>query len=161
MTLGPGSDYNRIENNRFEESRTNGIIIGNPSEPDQWNRFNTITGNMIHTNSAGNMRQYDAVVAYDAHNTIFSRNQVSSWYPPTTQHRSALVLGRGCDTWIVTGNIMRHNSAAAIIAAEDRATSSRQPGRYEALGRGVIPSGPSTSARRIRAPVEHCSRPPD
>lgn len=125
MTLGPGSDYNRIENNRFKESRTNGIIIGNPSEPDQWNRFNTITGNMIHTNSAGNMRQYDAVVAYDAHNTIFSRNQVSSWYPPTTQHRSALVLGRGCDTWIVTGNIMRHNSAAAIIAAEDRATSSR------------------------------------
>lgn len=63
MTLGPGSDYNRIENNRFREIRTNGIIIGNPSEPDQWNRFNTITGNMIHTNSAGNMRQYDAVVA--------------------------------------------------------------------------------------------------
>lgn len=119
LVLGPGADYNRIANNRFEESRTSGIIIGNPDEPDQWNRYNIITGNTIHTNSKGNMRGYDAVVAYDAHDTTFTSNQVFSWYPPTTQHRSALVLGRGCDTWIVTGNIMRHNSAEAIVAAED------------------------------------------
>jgi len=116
MTLGPGADYNRIENNRFEESRTSGIIIGNPDTPDQWNRFNTFVGNTIHTNSKGNFRQFDAVVAYDAHDTIFSGNQIFSWYPPTTQHRSGLVLGRGCGTWLVVGNILRHNSAQAIVA---------------------------------------------
>jgi hypothetical protein len=118
MTLGPGADYNRIENNRFEESRTSGIIIGNPDAPDQWNRFNIITGNTIHTNSKGSFRAFDAVVAYDAHDTIFTSNQVFSWYPPTTQHKSALVLGRGCSTWVVTGNILRHNSAEAILADE-------------------------------------------
>jgi hypothetical protein len=118
LTLGPGADYNRIENNRFEESRTSGIVIGNPETPDQWNRFNTFIGNTIHTNSKGNFRAFDAVVAYDAHDTIFCNNQVFSWYPPTTQHRSALVLGRGCSTWLVTGNILRHNAAAAIVAEE-------------------------------------------
>ena len=119
MTLGPGADYNRIENNRFEMSRASGIIIGNSETADQWNRYNTFIGNTIHTNSMGKMRGHDAVVAYDSHNTIFSSNQIFSWYPPTTQHKSALVLGRGCGTWIVTGNIMRHNSAEAIVAAED------------------------------------------
>jgi len=119
MTLGPGSDYNRIENNRFEQSRTSGIIIGNPETPDQWNRFNILIGNTIHTNSEGNFREYSAVVAYDAHDTIFSGNQVFSWYPPTTQHKSALVLGRGCQSWIVTGNILRHNAEEAIVAAPD------------------------------------------
>jgi len=119
MTLGPGGDYNRIENNRFEQSRTSGIVIGNPDTADQWNRFNILTGNTIHTNSEGNFRQYSAVVAYDAHDTIFSSNQVFSWWPPETQHKSALVLGRGCADWIVTGNIMRHNAEQAIVAAED------------------------------------------
>lgn len=119
MTLGPGSDYNRIEINRFEQSRTSGIIIGNPDTADQWNRYNTFTGNTIHTNSEGNFRQYSAVVAYDAHDTIFSDNQVFSWWPPETQHKSALVLGRGCADWIVTGNIMRHNAEQAIVAARD------------------------------------------
>lgn len=116
LVLGPGSDYNRIENNRLEQSRTSGIIIGNPETADQWNRFNTFVGNTIHTNSEGNFREYSAVVAYDAHDTIFSSNQVFSWYPPDTQHKSALVLGRGCASWIVTGNILRHNSEEAIVA---------------------------------------------
>jgi len=116
--MGPGADYNRIENNRFEQSRQSGIIIGNPDEPDQWNRFNTFVGNTIHTNSEGNMRAYDAVVAYDSHDTIFTGNQIFSWYPPTTQHRSGLVLGRGSDTWIVKENIFRHNSGPAIVYDE-------------------------------------------
>ncbi|MBD3177647.1 MAG: hypothetical protein GF320_20945 [Armatimonadia bacterium] len=119
LWLGPGSDYNRIENNRLEESRTHGLLIGNPEEPDQWNRYNTITGNTIHTNSKENWRGYAAVLAYDAHDTIFSSNQIFSWYPPETQHREGLVLERGSFDWIVTGNIMRHQSELAIRALPD------------------------------------------
>ncbi len=117
--LGPGSDYNRIENNRFEESRTHGILIGDPVEPNQWNRFNTITGNTIHTNSKTNWREYAAVIAYDAHDTIFNSNQVFSWYPPDTQHSEGLVLERGSFDWLVTGNILRHQSGLAIRAQSD------------------------------------------
>ncbi len=119
LVLGPGADYNRIENNRLEQSRTSAIVIGNPEAPDQWNRFNTFVGNTIHTNSEGHFRECSAVVAYDAHDTIFSANQVFSWYPPTAQHKSALVLGRGCASWIVTGNILRHNAEDAIVADPD------------------------------------------
>lgn len=119
LRVGPGADYNRIENNRFEESQTHGILIGDPAEPGQWNRFNIITGNTIHTNSKGSWRGHAAVMAYDAHDTVFSSNQIFSWYPPETQHREGLVLERGSFDWIVTGNTMRHQSDLAIRALPD------------------------------------------
>ena len=51
LRLGPGSHFNRIENNRFEQSRETGILIGEPKGDAC--QLNIILGNTIHTNSEG------------------------------------------------------------------------------------------------------------
>jgi len=119
LRLGPGSNFNRIVNNRFEESRQSGIVIGSP-DPADANVLNIITSNTIHTNSKKNSGIFSAVQAYDAHDVIFSQNQVFSWNSNATRHKHALELGRGCLRWIVKENTLRHHSAEAIISATDQ-----------------------------------------
>ena len=114
LWLGPGSSYNRIENNRFEESRRQGILIGDPKGGDGC--YETILlGNTIHTNSKMNSGKYPAVEAFEAVDVIFSSNQVFSWNANTTRHTSAVVAGRNCRAWIIQGNIFRHHTEEAIV----------------------------------------------
>jgi len=112
--LGPGANFNRIENNRFEQSRRQGILIGNPDGGDAC-QLNIITGNTIHTNSEKDKGVYPAVAAYDAVDTTFCENQVFSWDSNTARHKNALVIGRGCASWIVKDNIFRHCTEAPIV----------------------------------------------
>ena len=118
LRLGPGANFNRIENNRFEQSREIGIIIGDPEKGDP-SSFNIITGNTIHTNSEGKPGEFAAVAAYDAHQTTFCQNQVFSWDSNSVKHKSSLVLGRSCFNWIVKDNNFRHNTGKALVYDEN------------------------------------------
>jgi len=112
--LGPGAHYNRINTNRFEESRREGIRIGGEAG-DPPNVHNTFVGNTIHTNSQTNPDQYDAVTARDASAIVFSNNQILSWDRDSTRHRRSLVVGPGCHSWVITGNIMRHHNEVGLV----------------------------------------------
>lgn len=112
--LGPGSHYNRIENNRFEESRETGIIIGAPDSKEA-TVHNSFIGNTIHTNSEGSSGVYPAVAAYYAHAFIFTGNQVFSWDCNSVKHKASLVLDDHCMHWIIRDNIFRHNTDKALI----------------------------------------------
>ena len=101
--LGPGSNFNRIENNRFENSQREGVIIG---DPKGWSCvFNIFIGNTIHTNSEGESGKYAAVTASNAVSTTFTSNQVFSWNSTDYKHSSSLVIGPACKNWIVKDNI--------------------------------------------------------
>lgn len=114
LRLGPAANFNRIHNNRFEQSRRNGILVGDPAGGDA-SMFNVITGNTIHTNSEHNFGQHDAVAAFDAVETTFCQNQIFSWDNARHRCRSGLSLGRGCRRWIVKDNIIRHCTAEPIV----------------------------------------------
>lgn len=114
LRLGPGANFNRIENNRLEQSRQQGILVGSPDGGDA-NQLNIITGNTIHTNSEKDKGVYAAVAAYDAVDTTFCENQVFSWDSNTARHKNALVIGRGCRSWIVRDNIFRHCTEQPIV----------------------------------------------
>lgn len=115
LKMEPFCLYNRIENNRFEQSRREGIIIGNES-PDGPNLFHILTGNTIHTNGEFTHGVYSAVVARDAVNITFTSNQVFSWDGEKTTHKHALDLGRGCASWIVKDNFLMNCEKEAIHA---------------------------------------------
>ncbi|MDI6829504.1 MAG: right-handed parallel beta-helix repeat-containing protein, partial [Armatimonadota bacterium] len=109
-----GSNFNRIENNRLEQSRESGIVIGDP-KANEWSQLNIILGNTIHTNSETNFGKFPAVVAYNAVDTTFCCNQIFSWDSNSTKMKSGLVLGSGCRNWIVKDNIIRHYVEEAIV----------------------------------------------
>ena len=114
--LGPGSHFNRIENNRFENSLKEGVIIGGP---EGWScMLNIFTGNTIHTNSESESGKYPAVIATNATSTTFTSNQVFSWNSDTVKHSSSLILGPGCKGWIVKDNIFGNNTGKALIYEE-------------------------------------------
>lgn len=118
LLLGPGSNFNRIQANRLEESQREALIIGSPEPSPAWSghcSLNIITGNTFHTNSKQEKGRYDAIAAYDAVDTTFTSNQVFSWDSDHFRHRAALALGRGCGTWIVRDNILRHHTGPALV----------------------------------------------
>ena len=117
MKLGPGANFNRIVNNRFENSRQTGVIIGGPKGAD-WSVFNIIIGNTFHTNSEDVSGKYPAIRAYDCVQTTFCSNQVFSWNCDLVRHSSSLILDRGCSHWIVKDNIFRHNTQQSLIYDE-------------------------------------------
>ncbi len=115
--LGPKSHFNRIENNRFENSLREGVVIGGP-EP--WScMLNIFTGNTIHTNSESESGKYPAVIATNATSTTFTSNQVFSWNSALVKHSSSLILGAGCRGWIVKDNIFGNNTGKALVYEED------------------------------------------
>lgn len=117
LRIGPGAHYNRIENNRFEESRETGVLIGSEAGGDTCS-FNIISGNTFHTNSQEKSGAFAAVAAWNSSQITFTGNQILSWNSVAVRHRSSLELGKGCSHWIVTGNIMRHNTGKAIVLDE-------------------------------------------
>ncbi len=115
--LGPGSNYNRVENNRFEMSYEQGVIIGDPEGGwDNW--LNIFLGNTFHTNSMGESGKWPAVEAFDAKQTLFSSNQVFSWNAKDYKHKSSLVLARGCHGWLIKDNFLLNNTEAALVLGE-------------------------------------------
>lgn len=120
LRLSPGSHFNRIENNRFEESRHEGIIIGD-ADTTEPNVYNLFTGNMLHSNSKKNKGQYSVVVAYNAFQTTFTDNQIFSWNTDQTMFKHCVVVGKGCADWIIKDNIMAHNMAKPAIVYDENA----------------------------------------
>jgi len=112
LRMTGGCHYNRLENNRFEMSYEQGVVLGGAGEEALW--MNILSGNTFHTNSQGKSGEYAAVEAHSACDTTFCGNQVFSWNSATYRHRHSLWLAPGCRDWIVTGNIFRHNAAEAI-----------------------------------------------
>jgi len=114
LRLEPGSHFNRIENNRFEESLETGVLIGDP-DGREGVYLNIFLGNTIHTNSKGRTGEFPAVQAVFAVDFTFAANQVFSWDSEHYRHRSSLVLGPGCRSWIVKDNIFRHNAGPGLV----------------------------------------------
>ncbi|HET6455172.1 MAG TPA: right-handed parallel beta-helix repeat-containing protein [Armatimonadota bacterium] len=110
------SHFNRIENNRFENSRETGVIIGEPNgEACQLHIF---IGNTIHTNTEAAPGKFAAMEAYNAHDITFCDNQVFSWNSAALKHKSSLVLDDKCMHWIIKDNIFRHNVGSALVYSE-------------------------------------------
>jgi len=116
LRLGPGANFNRIENNRFEQSRETGIVIGSPKGDGCV--YNIITGNTIHTNSEGEPGVYPAVSAANAVETTFCTNQIFSWNRDVVKQSAALVVGAGCRHWIIKDNIFRDCTGKALVYDE-------------------------------------------
>lgn len=115
--MGKGCHFNRIENNRFENSRAEGVVLGSP---DPWACMLTIfTGNTIHTNSEGAPGKHAAMTAENVHDCTFTGNQVFSWDTGHVKHLSSLVLGPGCSGWIIKDNIFRGNTGKSLVGADD------------------------------------------
>ncbi len=107
------SNFNRYENNRIENSRESGVIIGD-KDKKSWNMYNIFVGNTIHTNSEDKFGGYSAIVAYDMNETTFTSNQFFSWSSDTIKHKNAMELYR-CNNWIIKDNIFRHHTESAVI----------------------------------------------
>jgi len=116
LRVGPGSHFNRFENNRFEESREHGVMIGQTGGAGCY--LNIFTGNTFHTNSQEESGKWPAVEAIGASDVTFTSNQIFSWSSDTMKHRHGLVIGPGCRHWIVKDNIVRHNTQKAIVCDE-------------------------------------------
>lgn len=108
-----GGHFNRIEDNRLEQSYESGIVIGDPKKAET-SQLNIITGNTIHTNSEHNRGKFPAVIAYDCVDTTFCQNQIFSWDSNSVKHTIGLVLEKGCRDWIVKDNIFRHHVETAV-----------------------------------------------
>jgi len=117
MMMTDGCNFNRIENNRFEMSERQGLLIGDPTAPGLL-AFHIITGNTFHTNSEELSGKYAAVEATGAWDITFTGNQVFSWDSNTYKHKNSLLLGGNCHNWIVKDNIFRHNTEAALVYDE-------------------------------------------
>lgn len=154
LRLGPDSNFNRIENNRFEESREQGILIGDPSSA-RGLYLDIIIGNTIHTNSQDAPGRFPAVEAYGASDVTFCCNQVFSWDSTRLRHRCSLLIGRGCRSWIVTDNILRHNAETALSYDRD---AGHLIGRNLTDGPGAAAS--ERSDRLQRQIVRHTCRKP-
>ncbi|MCX6359871.1 MAG: right-handed parallel beta-helix repeat-containing protein [Armatimonadetes bacterium] len=114
--MAGGSHFNRIENNRFENSRAEGVVLGDETP---WAcMFTIFTGNTVHTNSEGAPGKHAAMTATNVHDCTFTSNQVFSWDATHVKHLHSLVLGAGCRNWIVKDNILRANEAAALVYPE-------------------------------------------
>jgi hypothetical protein len=113
LRLGPGANFNRIENNRFEQSRETGILIGEPKGDAC--QLNIITGNTIHTNSEGNSGRFNAVEAHNTFATTFTSNQIFSWDSGACKAKSGVVFTDNCRQWIVKDNIIRHCTEKPIV----------------------------------------------
>ncbi len=114
--MAAGSHFNRIENNRFENSRAEGVILG---DEKPWACMLTIfTGNTVHTNSEGAPGKHAAMTATNVHDCTFTSNQVFSWDATHVKHLHSLVLGAGCRNWIVKDNILRANEGPSLVYAE-------------------------------------------
>lgn len=114
LRMGPAANYNRIENNRFEECRESALVIGSESG-DDWNAFHIITGNTFHTNSQAKPGEFAAVVAHHAHDITFCQNQIFSWDSTKYRHKHSLVINANCSQWIVKDNHFRHNTGEALV----------------------------------------------
>lgn len=113
LRLGPGAHFNRVENNRFEQSRETGILIGEPK--GDVCQLNIITGNTIHTNSEGNSGKFNAVEAHNTVATTFTSNQIFSWDSGTVKAKSGVVFTDNCKQWIVKDNIIRHCTEKPLV----------------------------------------------
>ncbi len=117
LRLGPGANFNRVENNRFEQSRETGVLIGEPK--GDVCQLNIITGNTIHTNSRGNSGRFNAVEAHNAVATTFTCNQIFSWDSATCKAKSGVVFGDNCRQWIVKDNIVRDCTEKPIVCGDN------------------------------------------
>ncbi len=113
LRMGPGANFNRVENNRFEESRETGLVMG--AEEGDWSMFNIISGNTLHTNSQAQSGAFPAVLATNAHEITFCGNQIFSWNSQQYRHKHSLQVEGSCDRWIVKDNIFRHNTGPAVV----------------------------------------------
>lgn len=117
LRMSGGCHFNRFENNRFEESRENGILINTPDGKEA-NAYNIFNGNTIHSNSKFNSGKFSPVVAYHTFQTTFTNNQIFSWNTEHTKFKNCIEFDNGCGEWIVTGNIFKHSTGKALLYNE-------------------------------------------
>lgn len=92
-------DYNRITDNRFEESEyTNISIVGSQQS--------VFCNNWINDASNAATNTYDACQFYNVGSSVISGNVVSSWEYPTATHRTSYSFEAAC-----TGNTVTNNKS--------------------------------------------------
>jgi hypothetical protein len=117
FAMESGSHFNRIVNNRFENSRREGVVLG--GEAPYACMLTIFTNNTIHTNSEEASGRYPAVRAANVTDLVFANNQVFSWDAAKVLHMSSLVVGPGCRDWIIRQNTFRHNAGPALVCPPD------------------------------------------
>lgn len=116
MTLGPASNFNRIENNLFRDSLESGMALGVIGGNGCY--LTIITGNTIAMNSSARSGAYPGVDAVNMVQTTFTANQISCRNSKTRKHKSGLVIGTGCGTWTAKDNIISDNAEKPIVFDE-------------------------------------------
>ncbi|MCW3701474.1 right-handed parallel beta-helix repeat-containing protein, partial [Burkholderia cenocepacia] len=91
------SQYNRIENNRFEESDSYGSYIYGCSKM-------VYLGNTIHTNSEASKGTYDNVYFGLVTDSVIQGNSSFDWNGGSTGHRYGFNFGDGCSNLNIQGN---------------------------------------------------------
>ncbi len=112
-----GCSFNRVENNRFENSQETAVVLGDPADKVR-SRYNIFLGNTFHTNSELKFGAYPAMTACNAYAVTFSANQFFTWNARTYKHSHSLVLGPNCGQWLVKDNVFHGNTGEPIVHDE-------------------------------------------
>lgn len=107
---GPGSSFNRIENNRFCLNKYQGILLGDIA--GDWNGYNLITANIVQSNSQAQSGNYSAVEAHNSSQITFTDNQIYSWDASTVKY--CVDINDGCSGWLIKKNILRNFATTQI-----------------------------------------------
>ena len=100
------SSFLRISNNRFEESRQEGVL----ATTSPWCQF---TGNYLHTNSQAVTGTYSALrLATSCTNWNITGNTVMSWN--TLRHKHSIETDATCSSINMVGNMLDHSTGADI-----------------------------------------------
>ena len=121
-----GCNYNRITNNRFEESQREGVIFSFCDE-------NIILGNWINDNSLETTNTYDGFGMYTCvHNTV-SNNIVYNWEQPTILQKNSFIIANASTNNTFSGNKSRYTGTTHfIISGDSPANSFDKTTRYSA-----------------------------
>lgn len=115
LRLTNNCHFNRIENNRFEESYETGVIFGEKGNNNGTVSLNIFTGNTVHSNSKNNYGKFNAIEMYNTVDLTFTNNQVFSWNNQDSSVKSCLVMDNTCSGFVIKDNIFKHHVAEALI----------------------------------------------
>jgi parallel beta-helix repeat protein len=133
-------NYNRIEDNRFEESKQQGAYLSGCTRT-------IFSGNTIHTNSQQTLGAYDNAYFTNCDTLIVSGNDSFDWNSGATAHRYAFFFDVGCAAVEVKGNSAPQGWTIAPYGFDPSLATAKLQGDtsiFSVSGGSAIPAGQTT-----------------
>ena len=112
-----GCNYNRITNNRFEESQQAGLVFSFCDE-------NIIMGNWINDNSLQTTNTYDGFGMFTCTNNTVVGNIVYNWEQPAILQRNSFIVGNASTGNTFSGNKSRYTGTSHFVVGSDSPANS-------------------------------------